>query len=194
MVEGRTFTIVTDHKPLTFAFRQKMDKCSPRQFRYLDYIGQFSTDIRHISGKDNVVADALSRIEEIETALDFEALARSQEEDEELQTYLREGSALQLRKITLPGTTAEVFCDISTRTARPFVTKTFRETAFNAVHRLAHPGINATVKLVTQRYVWPSVSSDCRKWARGCLQCQRSKVSRHVFAPLGVFAPPSARV
>ena len=39
MVEGRTFTIFTDHKPLAFAFRQKAEKFSPRQFRHLDYIG-----------------------------------------------------------------------------------------------------------------------------------------------------------
>lgn len=38
MVEGRPFIIFKDHKPLTFAFRQKPEKCSPRQFRYLDYI------------------------------------------------------------------------------------------------------------------------------------------------------------
>ncbi|GBO37771.1 Retrovirus-related Pol polyprotein from transposon 17.6 [Araneus ventricosus] len=62
MVEGRSFILFTDHKPLTFAFRQKEDKCSPRQLRQLDLIGQFTTDIRHLKGTDNVVADALSRI------------------------------------------------------------------------------------------------------------------------------------
>ncbi|GBL88486.1 Retrovirus-related Pol polyprotein from transposon 297 [Araneus ventricosus] len=39
MVEGRSFILFTDHKPLTFAFRQKEDKCSPRQLRQLDLIG-----------------------------------------------------------------------------------------------------------------------------------------------------------
>ena len=62
MVEARNFIIYTDHKPITFAFRQKPDKCSPRQFRHLDFISQFSTDIRHVSGSNNVVAEALSRI------------------------------------------------------------------------------------------------------------------------------------
>jgi cleavage and polyadenylation specificity factor subunit 1 len=62
MLEARHFTIFTDHKPLTFAFHQKRDNCSPRQFNHLDFIVQFTTDIRHISGQNNVVADALSRI------------------------------------------------------------------------------------------------------------------------------------
>jgi hypothetical protein len=34
-IEGHHFTIYTDNKPLTFAFSQKLEKCSPRQFRYL---------------------------------------------------------------------------------------------------------------------------------------------------------------
>lgn len=62
MLEGKSFYIETDHNPLVYAFQQKLDKAAPRQIRQLDFSGQFTTDIRHISGSDNVVADALSRI------------------------------------------------------------------------------------------------------------------------------------
>ncbi|GFX02507.1 retrovirus-related Pol polyprotein from transposon 17.6 [Trichonephila clavipes] len=62
MLEGRTFVIDTDQKPLTYAFQQHSEKCSPRQLRHLDFISQFSTDIRYTKGSDNTVADALSRI------------------------------------------------------------------------------------------------------------------------------------
>ena len=60
MVEGRTFRILTDHKPLVAAFRQEKtsDNSTPRQSRHLDFISQFTTDVKHISGEDNVVADA----------------------------------------------------------------------------------------------------------------------------------------
>ncbi|CAB0032740.1 unnamed protein product [Trichogramma brassicae] len=47
-----------------------------------------------------------------------------------------------------------------------------------------HPGARATIKLVTDRFVWPSVKKDCRNWARACIECQRSKVTRHVHAPI----------
>jgi cleavage and polyadenylation specificity factor subunit 1 len=57
MLEARHFIIFTDHKPITYAFQQKRYKCSLRQFNHLDFISQFSTDVRHISGQDNVVAD-----------------------------------------------------------------------------------------------------------------------------------------
>ncbi|GBM58800.1 hypothetical protein AVEN_179345-1 [Araneus ventricosus] len=95
MVEGRSFILFTDHKPLTFAFRQKEDKTresSPRQLRQLDLIGQFTTDIRHLKGTDNVVADALSRIH-ISTiglpyVIDFQKMAEEQQTDPELQDIL----------------------------------------------------------------------------------------------------------
>lgn len=193
MVEGRSFTIFTDHKPITFAFQQKADKCSPRQFRHLDYISQFTTDIRHVSGKDNIVADALSRVETIDTPLDYAALAADQMCDPELLQHLQGNSSLQLKRINVPGTDAYLYCDVSTTTARPFVTKKFRPAAFHAVHQPSHPGIKATVRLITQRYVWPAIKADTTELARNCLQCQRSKVTRHVSAPMGAFPRPSAR-
>ncbi|GBN63851.1 Retrovirus-related Pol polyprotein from transposon 17.6 [Araneus ventricosus] len=53
LLEGQNFIIFTDHRPLTFAFTKKSDSSSPRQLRYLDFISQFSTDIRHITGSKN---------------------------------------------------------------------------------------------------------------------------------------------
>lgn len=63
LLEGRDFTIQTDHKPLIFAFVQKAEKASPRQIRQLDYIGQFTTNLIHIPGSHKEVADALSRLD-----------------------------------------------------------------------------------------------------------------------------------
>ena len=116
-VEGRSFAVYTDHKPITFAFRQKPEKCTPRQFRYLDLIGQYTTDIRHVNGKDNEVADALSRIEEVSTPLSYEELARSQSADRELKQLLTASdSSLQLKKVKPIGSDAEVYCDVLTDT------------------------------------------------------------------------------
>ncbi|XP_065336843.1 uncharacterized protein LOC135937612 [Cloeon dipterum] len=46
MLEARPFSIFTDHKPLTSAFKEEGKNRSPRQIRHLDFISQFSTDIR----------------------------------------------------------------------------------------------------------------------------------------------------
>jgi len=61
-IEGRHVVLKTDHKPLTFAFQQRSTKASPRQWRQLDFIGQYTTTILFINGADNNVADALSRL------------------------------------------------------------------------------------------------------------------------------------
>ena len=62
-IEGRQFKVFTDHKPLTYSLSTHSDHYTPRQVHHLDYISQFTTDIQHISGHNNPVADALSRIE-----------------------------------------------------------------------------------------------------------------------------------
>jgi len=164
MLEARHITILTDHKPLTFVFRQKRDKSSPRQFNQLDFISQFTTDIRHISGQDNIVADTLSRVEVITTSVTHDALAAAQIDDDELRTLLVSNTALQLTKILIPGTSVELYCDISSGKPRPYVPSPLRRQVFSSLHSLSHPGTKATAKLVAQRFVWPPIQKDCRTW------------------------------
>lgn len=194
MLEGRIFTIYTDHKPITYAFAQKAEKCSPRQFRYLDYIGQFSTDIQHIKGKENIVADTLSRIEEITTGIDFTMIGAEQAKDEELKNLISRGnSSLTLKKIHFPEYNAYIYCDISTDGARPFVTTRLRKQVFKSLHQLSHPGAKATAKMVAERFVWPGIRADCRRWSKQCLACQQAKVTRHNAPINGTFRLPSSK-
>lgn len=193
MLEARHFVVYTDHKPLSFAFRERKANCSPRQFRHLDYISQFTTDIRHISGRDNVVADTLSRVDELQAPINFDLLASSQTADDELTQLLGSQSSLRLRKIGIPNTNVELYCDVSMPSPRPFVTKPFRKQIFDSLHSLSHPGANTSAQLVAERFVWPGVRKDCRAWTRQCLACQRAKVHRHASAPLGTFNLPRGR-
>jgi hypothetical protein len=113
MLEVHHFIIFPDHKPITYAFQQKRDKCSPRQFNHLNLIAQFTTDKRHISGKVNVFADALSRVKFVTAPPSHDALAASQDMDNELQTLLASNTALRLEEQQTPGTTVSIYCDIS---------------------------------------------------------------------------------
>lgn len=193
MLEARHFVVYTDHKPLSFAFSERKSTCSPRQFRHLDYISQFTTDIRHISGKDNVVADTLSRVDELQMPIDLGLLAQSQSTDSELVQLLAGDTSIHLRKFRLPNSQTELYCDMSTPHTRPFVTQPFRKQLFDSIHGLSHPSANATTKLIAERFVWPGMRKNCREWSRSCLECQRAKVNRHVSAPLGTFDLPRAR-
>jgi hypothetical protein len=138
MLEARVFTIQTDHKPLTFAFQQRSDKASPRQLRQLDFIGQFSTQIVHLPGDSNTVADALSRVEEITAAtiFDNEELAVAQEADLELKQLLdSESTGLQLKQLTPAGADRPFYCDTSTDNVRPYVPKELRKKNFPPLPR-----------------------------------------------------------
>ncbi|GFU83139.1 hypothetical protein TNCV_3737501 [Trichonephila clavipes] len=195
MLEARDFTVFTDHKPLTYAFRQKSDKCSPRQIRQLDYISQFTTNIVHIPGSDNIAADVLSRVSAVTfpSQIDYNCIAETQQTDQELHTLIASGTSLELKKVTFPNSSTEIMCDLSTGTARPYIPKQHRQDVFSAMHNLSQPGIRRSVHLMKQRFVWPSISSDVAKWARHCLAFQKSKIHRHTRSPLSSFQEPSQR-
>lgn len=115
-----------------------------------------------MSGEENIVADALSRVEEVQTPMNYVALVRSQNDDEELERFLHREIGLKLEKIQIPGTGVKIYCNTATSTSRPFLTGPFCRVALDSVHGLAHPGIRATGRLVAQRYVWLSMKADCR--------------------------------
>jgi cleavage and polyadenylation specificity factor subunit 1 len=150
-LEARQFSVLTDHKPLTYALHNSLNHHSPREIRHLDFISQFTT-------------------------------------------YTNLPYSLTLyQPHPIPTSKNHITCDISTGKPQPFVPKAFRRTIFDSLHNLSHPGIKATQRLITERYVWPSINSDVRQWTRSCLQCQRCKVQRHTCAPLSNFEIPTAR-
>ena len=179
MLEGRSFFILTDHKPLTFALQRVSDHWTARQQRHFSFISEFTADLRHIAGKENVVADALSRpAAAVAPAprgqVDFAALARAQENCQEVAA-MRGNSSLVVEKVEVAG--VSLWCDISTAQLRPLVPVSHRQTVFAAVHNLAHPGIRATKRMVASRFVWPGLATSVAEWCRDCSGCARGKVT-----------------
>lgn len=194
-LEGTNFIIFTDHRPLTYLFTKSSNSGSPRQIRHSDYIAQFSTDVRHISGDTNVVADALSRICEIKivSPVDFHAIALAQKDDSELKLLLSDPHcSLNFQRLQLSDK-LDILCDSSNDKIRPYVPAEFRKQIFHSLHNLSHPGIRASKKLILDRFVWPSIGKDIVAWTRSCMNCQKSKVSRHTQSALQKFSPPAAR-
>jgi hypothetical protein len=60
MLEGRSFVVFTDHKPLVGALLRRSDPISAHQQRHLSFIAEFAPSIRHITRESNIVADTLS--------------------------------------------------------------------------------------------------------------------------------------
>ena len=194
-VEGRVFTVFTDHKPLTFAMAKVADAWSARQQRHLSAISEYTTDIRHVAGKDNFVADALSRtlVGALKVGLDYVQMAKDQAADKDLQAYRTAVTGLRFQDISFAEQDCTLLCDVSTGTPRPLVPGSWRRRVFEAVHNLSHPGIKTTRKLVTAKFVWQAVNKQVSSWSRACVHCQLAKIHRHVHAPLGTFKVPSKR-
>lgn len=194
-LEGRDFTAFTDHKPLTFAMAKVSEPWSARQARHLAYISEFTTDLQHIAGKENPVADALSRISisALNEGIDYEEMARTQHNDEEIAACRTAITGLRFEDINFGSSNLSLLCDVSGNIPRPVVPQAMCRRVFDTVHSLSHPGINATVKLVSSKFTWHGMAKQVREWARSCLSCQRAKVQRHTRAPLAEFAVPSRR-
>lgn len=197
LLEGRNFKIYTDHKPLIYAFKQKSSTASPRQTRQLDFISQFSTDIRHVIGKENIVADLLSRIEAINSQpiiITPEEIAEAQQKDPELENILNTpSSAEDYKNMPIFGTDKTIWCHDSTNTPRPFIPSQFRPNIIQQLHGLAHPGRKNTIKFVASRYYWPRMKKDIEKFVKNCLICQQNKTHRHNKSPFQAYAPPNSR-
>ncbi len=80
--EAGRIVVYIDHKPLIHALQSHSDKYSEREFRQLDLLAQFDLEFRHVRGRDNEVADALSRITInavlLEDGIDYEQTAAEQ--------------------------------------------------------------------------------------------------------------------
>ena len=116
--------------------------------------------------------------------IDLIKMAQAQQDDVQVQAYRTAISKLVLADLPIPGTNTTLLCDTSTGVPRPIVPQSWRRTVFNTIHGLAHPGIRASRKLVSSRFVWHGVNKQVGLWAKTCIPCQRAKVQRHVSASL----------
>ena len=171
ILDGREFTIRTDHKPLIYL--NTMHSPSPRQQRQIAFISEFSCRIEHIAGQSNVVADGLSRIAftiEHESLLSEDVLKSDLPTSQDLQSFSDQYSFIE-----------GIYYDTSlSGVTRPILGSKTRKLAFNAIHSLHHPGCKGTYELLRSRVVWPSMRRDVQAWVMECLECQRQKTTRHI--------------
>lgn len=209
-VEGTSFYILTDHQPLIRAILRKKTRDLPREERWLEYISIFTTDIRHIKGSRNVVADALSRqytnqsatqedtIQSNDIGTNISAILSNpiednlvslQEQDPELKAIL-DGTVVCSGSLVKVG---NIYCNVLNGQPRRYIPSSLRLKMFKDYHNLSHPGIRATKKYLTSRYFWPNMNKDITQWTRTCISCQKAKVVRHNSAATQSIPPASSK-
>jgi transposase InsO family protein len=238
MLDGRRFAIFTDHKPLTYALARVSEPWTARQSRQLFYVAEFTSDIRHIAGAANVVADTLSRPPGHAAAERPPSAATCVKAPSGSQVVALQGGKLNSSPPSLPGVAASVadvqpatgvsfhrmaanqvscpstlqatkssslavrtvqaegaslLCDVARGITRPLVPVEDRPAVFHAIHNVAHPGIRATKRMLTARFVWKGVGKDVAAMYRACQQCQRGKVHKQPAAPVQAIPVPARK-
>ena len=185
IVDGSPLVIKSDHKPLLGLFNMK--EPSKRQWRWLTYINEFDAAFEHIKGKDNIIADLLSRLPENEKdslkvnlltkdhLLSSAELSRMQKEDRSIQDLLISKQKHSLQLVSRNG----LMYDISKGTFRLLLPLCLVDQEIARVHNLSHPGIKNTQKLLTARYVWVNMRQYIKNWVKSCVHCQASKTHKH---------------
>ncbi|GJV43867.1 putative reverse transcriptase domain-containing protein, partial [Tanacetum coccineum] len=186
---GTRCTVFTDHKSLQHILDQK--ELNMRQRRWLELLSDYDCDIRYHPGKANVVADALSRKEQIEP-LRVRALVmtiglnlpkrilEAQIEAQKLENLVNEDVGGMIRK------------DIPKERLEPRADETLclhgnswlpcygdlRSVIMHESHKSKysiHPGSEKMYQDVKKLYWWPNMKADIDAYVRKCLTCARVK-------------------
>ena len=152
MLEGTSYTICTDHKPLVTALSKTSDAWTSRQQRHLSTIAETCCTIEYLPGKQNAVVDALSRVEisTIQLGVNYQDLAAAQLTDPETEDAKTSITNLKWKVVKIGETS--LLCDISTGRPRSFVPKCFRRNIFEMIHtsslliKIFHKGLWFSIK------------------------------------------------
>lgn len=191
-LEYREFHIYTDHKPICSAIKKSSENYLPREFRHLEYISAFTTDIRYVKGSENVPADALTRVTMVRPSeINYEEIAEKQQNDPELSELKKQDNFKFVSKRT--SLNKVLWVDVFGGKQRPYIPEEFRFKIFQHFHVFSHPGIRGTQKLICERFLWKNMRKDIKQWVTMCSNCQESKVVKHTKTPLQSIEEPDTR-
>ena len=147
----------TDHKPLVHAMAKTGELWSAREHKHLSAVSEYTTDIQHVSGKNHIAAHCLSRTvttNAVSLGTDYTAVTKSQASSIDIRTYKVAVTGPNIISTKVKEREPDLLCDISTGLPRLIVPSDVKRALFEAVPNLAHPGIKAKVKLVSEKFVW----------------------------------------
>lgn len=191
---GHQFIIKTDHEALKYLMEQKIT--TGLQQKWLSRLLGYDYIITYRKGKENIVADSLSRVYEgLEESTAITVLQPTWKE-EICASYDNDSTAQEmLSEISVKGNSLNDFSlsqGILKWKGRYYVgtSNNLRQKICNSIHSNmegGHSGIAATLKRAEQLFYWPGLKNDITKLVKECEICHRNKIE-HVPSP-GLLQP-----
>ena len=199
LLEGKKVIVRTDHRPLLTKLTSvsSIPPLLHRHSRWIERLSPFSVQYEHISGSDNVIADALSRTPEfyrVDALVigleDRMTLEGAIQQDSEYQNRAREiessntsssttykGFRVKKNVILRPGGVIEV----------PNIPK-FRTQLLSENHDqplAGHFGRDRTLDLLRRKWFWKGMAKDVELYVQSCDKCNKVKSGgKKVLPPL----------
>ncbi|UYV85010.1 hypothetical protein LAZ67_X004243 [Cordylochernes scorpioides] len=164
------FTLHTDHLPLKWIKNVKNPQ--GRLFRWSLILSQYSFDIKHIKGLNNIEADMLSRAP-VSFYLTYNELKEHQSTEQISSAKIKIQNGLYM--INKKGF------------KRAYVPQTLRHKLLSKVHtKHGHIGTTQMTKIISPHYYWPHMTRDIANYTKHCETCQfnKSRDNRIVYGPL----------
>ena len=175
---GTPFIIRTDHQSIKYFMTQT--KLSDKQMRWANFLSQFHFHIAHIAGKQNMVADALSR-RPISNAI---SIAYNHDLTSMIDKYAQDSDYGDIIRNLESNVSQEPFSlkeGFLLHGSRLCITKDLREKVMYESHAppyAGHRGIQATSNAIETYFYWPSMKKDIQDYVSQCLVCQQVKYDR----------------
>ncbi|GJS54525.1 ty3-gypsy retrotransposon protein [Tanacetum coccineum] len=180
---GRKFRVFTDQRSLKHLLTQVVQ--SPEQYKWASKLLGYDFEVHYKPGKENRVADALSRIEESQLLSLSTPIFPWLQELREYYTNNQEGrdfvSRVAQQVDALPGHHIhDGLVYIHDRLFIPDI-PSLRLKLLNEFHSTTiggHSGITATIKRISGSFSWPRLRKDVTRFIQECTICQQTKYSR----------------
>ncbi|MCO5587187.1 hypothetical protein L7F22_041134 [Adiantum nelumboides] len=181
---SRKFQLVTDHKSLKWIFTQP--NLNMRQRRWIELLQKYDFDIKYRPGKNNVVADGLSRksflnVISIPNNPILDMIKKASQKDSEYQDLIcriqNSGETKEISKPTKEYSLQGGFLYYEQRLCVPKDPTLKKAIPFEAHDNpiSGHPGYAKTLNAIRKSYSWPGMKSDILRYVKQFLFCQRIK-------------------